>query len=579
MTTEKPLLGDLLQKASLITKDQLDEALRAQKREGRRLGSVLMNLGYLKEEDLVGFLSRQYNVPGIKLSNFRFEPSVLALVPYRLARKHYTIPIHKGGGVLRVALADPSNHQALSEICALTGLRVSVYVAAQSAIISAIEKHYPAELKAAPPPQAEKPQSSPLERAEQTNSAPKFRSLTGLSEAGVQEGPGNEAPVPTLVDSILSNALKSRASDIHVEPAENTLRVRYRIDGVLHHVMQMPVEKGRELIDRIKAQSEMGNVKGPMPRDGRMKLAFGEGKEVDCRVSVFPTLFGEKVVVKILDKSLLQMDLSQLGFEGQALNDFLEAIEKSFGLVLVTGPAGSGKTTTLYSALSHLNKPGVNIMTIEDPVVYHLPGINQGQVRADQGINFVVSLQAVLRQDPDIIMVSELGDPETAQIAVQAATTGHRVISTLYTNDAPAAVGRLMDMGVKPFLLSSALSMIVSQRLVRKICTQCRETRDVDADDLLKAGVPGEEIEDMRCYAGRGCAGCDGTGFVGRTALHEVMPVKEAIRDLILREASATEIKREATRLGMLTLRRHGFNRVKEGITTIEEVLKVTPRD
>ncbi len=577
MTTRKPLLGDLLQKANLITNDQLNEALRTQKREGRRLGSVLMNLGYLKEEDLVGFLSRQYNVPGIKLSNFRFEPSVLALVPYYLARKHYTIAIHKGAGVLRVALADPSNHQVLSEICALTGLRVSVYVAAQSAIISAIEKHYPPDLKTAPPPQAEKPQSSPVNATEQANCDLKLQSLTVPSE--VHEGSGNEAPVPTLVDSILSNALKSRASDIHVEPAENTLRVRYRIDGVLHHVMQMPVEKGRELIDRIKAQSEMGNVKGPLPRDGRMKLAFGEGKEVDCRVSVFPTLFGEKVVVRILDKSLLQMDLSQLGFEGQALNDFLEAIEKSFGLVLVTGPAGSGKTTTLYSALSHLNKPGVNIMTIEDPVVYHLPGINQGQVRADQGITFVVSLQAVLRQDPDIIMVSELGDPETAQIAVQAATTGHRVISTLYTNDAPAAVGRLIDMGVKPFLLSSALSMIVSQRLVRKICTQCRETRDVDADDLLKAGVPGEEIEDMRCYAGRGCAGCDGTGFVGRTALHEVMPVKEAIRDLILREASATEIKREATRLGMLTLRRHGFNRVKKGITTIEEVLKVTPRD
>jgi type IV pilus assembly protein PilB len=576
MTTGKPLLGDLLQKANVITKEQLDEALREQKREGRRLGSVLMNMGYLKEEDLVGFLSRQYNVPGIKLSNCRFDPSVLGLVPYYLARRHYVIPIHKGAGVLRVAVADPSNHQVLNEINSLTGLRVSVYVAAQSAIVSAIDRHYPEYLKTAPPPQEPKVEASPADDAKTT---PPVDAAEVSAQSGMQGSPSGEAPVPTLVESILSNAIKSRASDIHIEPAENVLRVRYRIDGVLHHVMQLPAQKGRDLIDRVKALAEIEMSQRQTPKDGRIRLAADEGKEAECRVSVFPTVFGEKVVVKVLDKTFLQLDLSQLGFEGKPLQDFREALEKPSGLVLVTGPAGSGKTTTVYSALSHLNKPGVNIMTIEDSVVYHLPGINQGLVREDLGATFASSLQSLLRQDPDIIMVSELKDPETAQTAVQAAITGHRVLSTLYTSDAPGAITGLLDIGVKPFLLSSAITLVVAQRLARRICEYCRETKTPGPDELLRAGLTPDEAKETTCYMGKGCPRCDGTGFIGRTALYEVMPVGDTIRDLILREAPAAEIKREAIRLGMPTLRRCGLRKAREGITSIEEVLKVTPGD
>lgn len=576
MTTARPLLGDLLRKANLVTKEQLDEALREQKREGRRLGSVLMNMGYVKEEDLVGFLSRQYNVPGIKLSNCRFDLSVLSLVPYHLARRHYIIPIHKGAGVLRIAVADPSNHQVLSDIGTSTGLRVSVYVAAQSAIVSAIDKHYPDHLKSVPPPQEAKSEGP---AADSASAAAPPEKAEGAAQPVPQSAPVGEAPVPTLVESILNNAIKSRASDIHIEPAENTLRVRYRIDGVLHHVMQLPAQKGRDLIERIKTLAEIETPGRRMPGDGKIQLSLGDGKETECRVSVFPTLFGDKVVVKILDRTFLRLDLSQLGFEGKALQDFREALERPSGLVLVTGPAGSGKTTTLYSALSHLNKPGVNIMTIEDPVVYHLPGINQGPISGDLGAGFAASLQNLLRQDPDIIMVSELRDHETAQTAVQAAITGHRVLSTLYTTDAPGAITRLMDMGVKPFLLSSALTLVVTQRLVRKICEHCREREVRGPDDLLRAGLTPDEVKEATCYIGRGCPKCEGTGFTGRTALYEVMPVGDAIRDLILREAQAAEIRKEAIRLGMRTLRRCGLTKVREGITSIDEVLKVTPAD
>jgi type IV pilus assembly protein PilB len=388
-----------------------------------------------------------------------------------------------------------------------------------------------------------------------------------------------DAPVVKLVNLILTDAIKKGASDIHIEPYEKTFRVRYRIDGVLHEVMKPPIKLKNAIVSRIKIISQLDIAERRLPQDGRIKLKLSKSMEMDYRVSVLPTLFGEKVVMRLLDKSNLQLDMTKLGFEQKALNDFMSAIHRPWGIVLVTGPTGSGKTTTLYSALSDLNKISENISTAEDPVEFNLLGINQVQIHEDIGLNFAASLRSFLRQDPDIIMVGEVRDYETAEIAIKAALTGHLVLSTLHTNDAPSTVNRLLNMGIEPFLVSSACNLILAQRLARKICKDCRTKMPSAEKVLIDLGVPPAEAARMEVFKGSGCATCGGTGYKGRIALYEVMPFSETIKELVLNGASSSEIKRAAVREGMKTLRMSGVTKVGEGVTTIEEILRVTMAD
>jgi type IV pilus assembly protein PilB len=385
-----------------------------------------------------------------------------------------------------------------------------------------------------------------------------------------------EAPIVKLVNGIFVNAIKSEASDIHVEPYENSLRVRYRIDGVMYTVMNLPTKIRAALTSRIKIMSKLDIAERRLPQDGRIKLKLGKKRDIDFRVSVLPCLFGEKTVLRLLDKGNLQVDLTKLGFEQAALDDFMEALNKPYGMLLVTGPTGSGKTTTLYSALNYLNKPDTNIMTAEDPVEFNFMGINQVQVKEEIGLTFAAALRSFLRQDPDIIMVGEIRDFETAEIGVKAALTGHLVLSTLHTNDAPGTISRLLNMGIEPFLVSSSVILILAQRLARRICAQCKEEEKLPAAALIKIGFSEEEAESMKCYKGKGCQVCNGTGYKGRVALYEVMPIRDELKELILEGASTSDIKKAAIRLGMKTLRMSGLTKVAEGVTTIDEVMRVT---
>ncbi len=577
-----PLLGQLLLKAKLITESQLNEALKIQKIEGKRLGSILVKLGYLSEETLITFLSRQYNAPAINLSDLKIDTNVIKLIPIETAKKYKIMPLSKDGSSLRIAVADPSNNYGIDEVRFLTGMKISILVASESAIDEAIEKYYPK--KEIPKVHSTKAKSGEklLAEIEDLNKiiGSALEDITVVEEKEEKEAVKEiDAPIVKLVNGILTNAVKSGASDIHIEPGEEILRVRYRIDGVLQPVLKLPTKMKNAITSRIKIMSNLDISERRLPQDGRIKLKFGDNKEVDFRVSTLPTLFGEKVVMRLLDKSSLQLDLTKLGFDEKPLQDFMEAIEKPYGMILVTGPTGSGKTTTLYSALSQLNRPGVNIMTAEDPVEYNFFGINQVQIKEDIGLNFAAALRSFLRQDPDIIMVGEIRDFETAEIAVKAALTGHLVLSTLHTNDAPSTITRLINMGVEPFLVSASVILVLAQRLVRKICVHCKEKQEVSETALLKIGFPPETINNLTCYMGMGCPACNNTGYKGRIALYEVMPVKEELKELILQGASATEIKKEAVRLGMVTLRKSGLKKVMEGITTIEEVMRVTFED
>ena len=599
-------LGQLLLAANLITESQLQEALNLQRKEGGRLGSKLIKLGYITEEKLVSFLSKQYGVPSINLSDYEIDPAVIKLIPAEMASKYLMIPVARVGATLTVAMADPSNIFAIDDIKFMTGYNVDVVVASESSILEAIAKYYSGKgqvvkertYASTPSEGVLQPRDFTITEEEDTDEeeefaledAPtvdvdEFDKIVGSALDNIETVEEKEdeevikevdAPIVKLVNGIFINAIKQGASDIHIEPYENVLRVRYRIDGVLYNVMNLPIKIKNALTSRVKIMSKLDIAERRLPQDGRIKLKLGKKREIDFRVSTLPCLFGEKTVLRILDKSNLQIDMTKLGFEDDQLKDFMEAIEKPYGMVLVTGPTGSGKTTTLYSALNHLNKPGINIMTAEDPVEYNFHGINQVQIREEIGLTFASALRSFLRQDPDIIMVGEIRDFETAEIAVKAALTGHMVLSTLHTNDAPSTITRLLNMGIEPFLVSSSVVLILAQRLARKICPNCKVEEKIPKDGLIKVGFTEEEVKDLKVFKGKGCPSCNNSGYKGRIALYEVMPIKDEIKELILEGSSSQEIKRLAVRLGMKTLRRSGLNKVKEGVTSIEEVLRVS---
>ncbi len=562
-------LGELLVRENLITPAELQQALEEQKKRGGRLGANLTRLGFLKEEELADFLSKQFGVPSINLAEFEIDQEVIKLVPEEQAKKHMLIPINRAGSTLVVAMADPSNMFAISDIEFLTGYKVEVVVAPENTINDAIEGYYS---------QSSESLDDMLGDFEDLDIA-----LGDDDEDDVNindlERASDDAPVIRLVNLILTDAIKKNASDIHVEPYEKSFRVRYRIDGVLYEVMKPPMKLKNPIVARIKIMSNLDIAERRLPQDGRIKIKLGKGKEMDYRVSVLPTLFGEKVVCRLLDKSNLQLDMTKLGFFPEQLDLFLKAIHQPYGMVLVTGPTGSGKTTTLYSALSDLNKTTTNISTAEDPVEFNLMGINQVQMKEEIGLNFAAALRSFLRQDPDIIMVGEIRDFETAEIAVKAALTGHLVLSTLHTNDAPGTVNRLLNMGVEPFLVASAVNIIQAQRLARKIHEDCKIPIDVEPSALIDLGLSSEEAESMQCYKGEGCHVCSETGYKGRIALSEVMYIYDEIKEFILNGASTSELKAEAQRLGMLSLRKAGLRRLAEGTTTVEEVLRSTAAD
>lgn len=559
-------LGELLLREKLVNVEQLHQARQAQ-REGEGLAYTLARLGYVEESHLINFLSRQYGVPSINLDECEIPEEVIKLVTREVAERHNLIPIARRGSTLIVAMADPSNVYAMDDVKFLTGLNVEVVVASESAIRKAIERYYGAT-----------EYSALIQGIQEEAEIALLRDEKGVDLAQLQRET-EEAPVVRLVNMILVDAVKRGASDIHIEPYEKDFRVRYRLDGVLYEIMRPPIRLKNAITSRIKIMSELDIAERRLPQDGRIRLVMGKEKEVDFRVSVLPTLFGEKVVLRILDKSALQLDLGALGFEEDQLRHFREAIHQPWGMVLVTGPTGSGKTTTLYSALTELNKTSENISTAEDPVEIHMPGINQVQVKEEIGLTFASALRAFLRQDPDIIMVGEIRDFETAETAVKAALTGHLVLSTIHTNDAPSTINRLLNMGVEPFLVTASLILICAQRLVRKVCKECAEPVEVSPQVLMDIGFSEEEAHQVKPVRGRGCRNCNNTGYKGRIACYEVMPLTDELKEAVLQGYSSIELKREAMRQGMRTLRQSGLAKVKAGITTIEEVLRVTRAD
>lgn len=595
-------LGEILVRNKVITLEQMKQALMEQKTHGGRLGSNLIKLGFLDEKTLMGFLSKQYGVPFLDLSEVEIDEAAIKVVPWEVVKKHLIVPIKKQGNTLVIAMVDPSNHSAIEDLKFITNYHVEPILSTESAVRQAIQTYYisPAKKEPAKTAQIDPRQFSPdeLEVGETAIDegfdgaglvdVEEFDNLVSdavgkleVVELAAEEAPVEdvEAPIIKLVNGILTNAVRMKASDIHVEPYEKLFRVRYRIDGVLKPVMNLPMKIRNAVISRLKIMSRLNIAERRLPQDGRIKMRLGQRREIDFRVSVLPTLFGEKVVLRLLDKSSLQLDMTKLGFEPQALEHFQEAIHKPYGMVLVTGPTGSGKTTTLYSALADLNKETENIMTAEDPVEFNLMGINQVQVYPQVGLTFAAALRSFLRQDPDIIMVGEIRDLETAEIAVKAALTGHLVLSTLHTNDAPSTIDRLLNMGVESFLVASSLNLIMAQRLARRICPECKEEVQLPERALTEVGFAPEEAAGVKLFKGKGCPSCSNTGYKGRVALYEVMPTTEEIKEIILRGGRAPELKREAIRQGMKTLRMSGLTKVKEGITTLQEILRVTLAD
>ena len=562
-------LGELLVRENLISLQQLQKAQAEQRKTGARIGSLLVKSGAIAEGDLTQFLSKQYGVPAISLKDFDVDDEVIKLVPKNIAEKHQVLPVNRAGSSLIVAMSDPSNIFAIDEIKFHTGYNVEPVVASEVAIKEAIEHYY-----------AEKgPSYDELMQGFDDSDVSIVEAQDGEDVVDLEKSAG-EAPVVKLVNLILLDAIKKGASDIHVEPYEKDFRVRFRIDGVLYEVMKPPMKLKNAIISRLKIMSELDISERRLPQDGRIKLKLGRGKEMDFRVSVCPTLFGEKVVMRLLDKSNLQLDMTKLGFEEQQLKDFMEAIDRPYGMVLVTGPTGSGKTTTLYSALSKLNEVAWNISTAEDPVEFNFFGINQVQMHEDIGLNFAAALRSFLRQDPDIIMVGEIRDFETAEIGVKAALTGHLVLSTLHTNDAPGTVSRLLNMGIEPFLVTASLNAIVAQRLCRKLCPDCKKPAQVEEQALLDAGVPAEEIGSFSPMdKGDGCKTCNGRGFKGRVAVYEVMPLWDGLKELVIQGSSTAELKQEAIRLGFKTLRMSALNKVKQGVTNLSEAVGNTAPD
>ncbi len=559
-------LGELLVKENLITPEQLKKAIEEQKAGGGRLGSSLTKLGFVTDEELLSFLSKQYNVPAINLDEFEIEKDIVRKIPENIARKHMILPVNQTGSTLIVATSDPTNLSVIDEIKFLTGYNVEFVAATEAAIKKAIEKHFEVS----------------TDYQEILNEAAEEYEVIGDEDnidVKTLEKASEEAPVIKLVNSVLNDAIKRAASDIHIEPYEKIFRIRFRIDGMLYEIMKPPVSLKNAIASRLKIMAKLDIAERRRPQDGRIKIRLSDGKEMDFRVSVLPTLFGEKIVLRLLDKSNLQLDMTKLGFNEKQLKDFKEAVHKPYGMVLVTGPTGSGKTTTLYSALSELNQISKNVSTAEDPVEYNIPGINQVQMHEEIGLNFAASLRSFLRQDPNIIMVGEIRDYETAEIAVKAALTGHLVLSTIHTNDAPSTINRLLNMGIEPFLVASSVHAILAQRLVRKICDKCKEEIEIDKKALLDIGVSEAEAKTTKTFKGKGCTACNNTGYKGRIAVYEILTIGEEIRELILAGASANEIKKEAIRVGMMTMRRSAIELLKKGLTTIDEVVRVTAKD
>ncbi len=557
-------LGDMLVKAALITREQLNQALQQQQTGGGRIGTNLVKLGFISEDDITSFLSRQYGVPSINLSHFDIDGTVIKLIPSEIAQKHQVIPINRTGNILTVAMADPSNIFAIDDVKFMTGFKVEPVVAAETSIRNAINKYYDS--------------AGLVEDIMKTFDDKDVEALKddedGFNAAELGKA-AEDAPVVKLVNLILTDAIKKAASDIHIEPYEKSFRVRYRIDGVLYDVMQPPLRLKAAITSRIKIMAQLDIAERRLPQDGRIKIKMN-GREMDYRVSTLPTLFGEKVVLRLLDKGNLQLDMTKLGFGSEALTDFESGLLLPYGMVLVTGPTGSGKTTTLYSALNRLNTIDTNIMTAEDPVEFNLAGINQVQTKAEIGLTFAAALRAFLRQDPDVIMVGEIRDYETAEIGVKAALTGHLVLSTLHTNDAPSTISRLLNMGVEPFLVAASTNVIVAQRLARRICQSCKEIVAVPAPALANIGFSPEDSKTLKTFKGKGCMTCSETGYKGRVALYEVMLIKENIKEAILQGASALELRELGRKNGMQTLREAGLQKIREGMTTVEEILRVT---
>jgi type IV pilus assembly protein PilB len=566
-------LGEILIKESLITEDQLQKALEFQRSNGGKLGSCLTKMGYITDDDITGVLSRQYGVPSINLKYYEIDPTVIKLIPQDTATRYQVIPLSRVGSVLTIAMTDPTNVFAMDDIKFMTGFNVEPVVASESAIGEAIHRFYGgAESNHEEISKMMKDLAMDDQELELTSEEAELDTAT-------LERAAEEAPIIKLVNLILTDSVKRGASDIHIEPYEMELRVRFRVDGVLQTVMSPPLRLKDAISSRLKIMAKLDIAEKRLPQDGRIMIKYkadGKKKELDFRVSTVPTLYGEKIVLRLLDKENLRLDMTKLGFEPESLKKFERNILKPYGMVLVTGPTGSGKTNTLYSSVARLNQVDTNIMTAEDPVEFQLAGINQVQMKEQIGLNFAAALRAFLRQDPNIILVGEIRDFETAEIAVKAALTGHMVLSTLHTNDAPSTISRLMNMGIEPFLVATSVNLICAQRLVRRICVNCKTELEVPEQALIDAGYTPEEVKTTKIYHGKGCSTCNKGGYKGRTGLYEVMEVNDELRELILVGASALELKKKAIEQGMITLRRSGLIKAALGQTTIEEVLRET---
>jgi type IV pilus assembly protein PilB len=610
-------LGELLLKENMVTPQQLQEALNHQKTHGGKLGKAFVTLGYVRDEEITSLLSRQYGVPSINLDHFEVDPAIVKIIPAETARKYQILPLSRSGATLTIAMADPTNVFAMDDIKFMTGYNVEPVVASESAIEDAIEKYYGSTRSLTLFQGALGGGGGSSSMGMGLGQAPSLKDVldapgltvddmasVGLSEVDIDAIADDEADVETVKDAddeidlnslarsteaapvvklsnvLLVDSLKRGASDIHIEPYEKEFRVRFRIDGVLYNVMALPMKLRDPLLSRIKIMAKLDIAEKRLPQDGRIKIKMkveDRSRDLDFRVSTLPTIWGEKIVLRLLDKTKLMLDMTKLGFEEHSLERFKNAISKPYGIVLVTGPTGSGKTNTLYSAVAALNKPDTNIMTAEDPVEFNLPGINQCQMKESIGLNFAAALRSFLRQDPNIILVGEIRDYETAEIAVKAALTGHLVLSTLHTNDAPSTISRMVNMGIEPFLVGTAVNLIQAQRLVRRVCKNCQEeVKDMPAQTLIDIGFPPEAVGTFKVMKGRGCATCNGTGYKGRVGLYEVMEMSEGIRDLVMVGATAVEIKRKALEEGMLTLRMSGLEKIRDGVTTLEEVLRET---
>jgi type IV pilus assembly protein PilB len=566
-------LGEMLVEVGIITEEQLQEALEEQKKTGGRLGQNLMALGYITEEIMSAFVGKQLGIPYVSLSEYEnISPEVVKSVPEDIARHQTLIPISREENTLTIAMSDPLNVFTTDDLRVVTGCEIKVVISSEAEIKSAIEKYYGSKgsmedvLKTM---EQQDTGSGSLEVVEAEKEETDLAAIEAASE---------DAPVVKIVNLILGGAVRAGASDIHIEPYEKSLRTRYRIDGVLHEVTSPPKRMQAAVVSRIKIMAQLDIAERRLPQDGRIKIRV-MNREIDLRVSILPTAFGEKVVMRILDAASLCLDLTKLGFEADVMSIYKKHIDVPYGICLVTGPTGSGKSTTLYSTLTTLNYPDRNIMTIEDPVEYVLEGVNQVQVKADIGLTFASGLRSFLRQDPDIIMVGEIRDTETAEIAINAALTGHLVFSTLHTNDAPGAVTRLNNMGIEPFLTTSTIVMVIAQRLVRLICEQCKETYEVPVQVLNDLGFGIKDKEMVTLYRGKGCDNCSNTGYRGRNACYEVMVLNDTIRELILERASTHVIKQKARENGMITLREAAIKKVLKGATTIEEMMRVTFSD